>query len=122
MKRTFNTRPVRPSGGSLEVSAQRRFDTGFFALDTLIGFSEDLVPDVPPREDLVREISSAHSADVHPERISSSVVQHTEKNSGSPDAETSSLNEGTRSGAETLTRTGYGGYHSAGGGTHGVFN
>ena len=94
MKRAFNTRPVRPSGGSLVASAQRRFGTGFFALDTLIGFSKDLVPDVPPREDLVREISSAHFADVYPARISSSVVQRTEKHPGGPYAERASLNEG----------------------------
>ena len=102
MKRAFNTRLVRPSGGSLVVSTQRRFDTGFFALDTLTGFSKDPVPDGPPREDLVREISSAHSADVYPARISSSVVQRTEKNSGSPDAERSSLNQGTLGGPEEM--------------------
>ena len=33
MKRAFNTRLGRPSGGSLVVSAQRRFGTGFSALD-----------------------------------------------------------------------------------------
>ena len=45
MKRAFNTRPVRPSGGSLVAIAQRRFGTGFSALDTLIGFSKDPVPE-----------------------------------------------------------------------------
>ena len=57
MKRAFNTRPVRPSGGSLVVSAQRRFGTAFSALETLTGFSADPMPEVPPGVDLVREIS-----------------------------------------------------------------
>ena len=102
MKRAFNTRLVRPSGGSLVVSAQRRFDTGFAASDTQTGFSTDPMPEVPPRVDLVREISSAHSADVYPARISSSVVQHTEKNSGGPYAERPSLNQGTLGGPEAM--------------------
>ena len=122
MKRTFNTRRVRPGGGSLVVSAQRRFGTGFSALETHTGFSADPVAKVPPREDLVHEISSAHSADVYPGRISRSVVQHTEKYSGSPYAECSSLNTGTPGGAETRTRRGDGGCHSVGAGTHEVFN
>ena len=70
----------------------------------------------------MREISSAHSADVHRGRISRFVVQHTEKHSGCSDAERSSLNQGARSGAEPLTRRGDGGCHSVGGGTHAVFH
>ena len=94
MKRAFNTRPVRPSGGSLVAIAQRRFGTGFSALETLTRFSKDPVPEVPPGVDLVREISSAHSADVNPGRISRCFVQHTEKHPGGPYAERASLNEG----------------------------
>ena len=62
---------------------------------THTGFSADPVAKVPPGEDLVHEISSAHSSDIHPGRISRSVVQHTEKYSGSPYAEYSSLNTST---------------------------
>ena len=102
MKRTFNTRLVRPSGGSLVASAQRRFGTGFSALETLTGFSADPVPEVPPGVDLVREISSAHPADVYPARISRFVVQRTEKHSGGPYAERSSLNQGTLGGPEEM--------------------
>ena len=113
MKWTFNTCLRRSCAGLLVCRVKRRFDTGFAASDTQTGFSTDPMPEVPPRVDLVREISSAHSAHVYPGRISRFVVQHTEKHPGGPNAERSSLNQGTRSGAEPLTKRGDGGCHSA---------
>ena len=60
----------------------------------LTGFSADPMPEVPPRVDLVHELSSVHSVDVCIGRILRSAVQHTEKYSGCSDAEISSLNRG----------------------------
>ena len=114
---TFNTCLRTCSAGLLVCRAKKRFGSGFAASDTQTGFSTDPMPEVPPGVDQVHNLS----ADVHTGRISRSFVSYTEKYSGSPDAERSSLNEGTRSGGEPLTRTGYGGCQ-CGGGTHEVFN
>ena len=106
---------------SLKCRAKRTFGTGLSALDTLTGFSADPVPEVPPGVDLVHELSSAHfRRRLHREDLEICCSTQIEY-SGSPHAERSSLNQGTRRGADTCTRRGDGGCHSVGARTHEVF-